>query len=99
MSTPKTAHTPISLSKLVAGVGDDNIVIEPVAENLLSAKSIGKRAPHLTQIVLMTSQFTPNDALALTLGDRNDTGKKIGLLIWLPTEDVERVKREHAALP
>ena len=86
---------PLPLSALIAAVGDDNIVIEPVAANLLGAKSMGKKARGLTEIALMTSQFTPNDALGLTWGDRADTGKKIGLLIWLPADVVQRIRKEY----
>lgn len=98
-TTEKTPMKKLGLAELIAKVGDDKILIEPVHDNIQQARSLGKKAPGLTAITLVTSQFSPNDLLALTMGDRADTGKKVGLLIWLPREDVDRVRREHDAKP
>lgn len=85
-------RNPLSLSTLVAGVGDDHILVEPVHDNIIAARRVGKRAPGLTAITLHTTQFTPDDLMALTTGSPI---RKIGLLIWLPMDAVERVKKEN----
>lgn len=89
---------PLPLSELVAKVGDAKIKIEPVNANVTDIREIKQRGPkgeRLCRITLLTSVLTPNDVMGLTF-DPPRAGGMTGLLIWLPTTEVERVKKEYA---
>jgi hypothetical protein len=89
---------PLPLSELIAAVGDDKIKIEPVNSNITDATAVKRRGPNnerLTRITLLTSMLAPHDLLGLT-EDPPRSPEMTGLLIWLPTADVERVKKDYA---
>lgn len=82
-----------SLSQIITAIGDDNICCEPVDANITNAQSIKTRGPNrerLTRITLLTSQFTPDDALALTMPEGDRPQGKMGIVIWFTREDYAR---------
>lgn len=86
----------LPLDVLIEGVGLDKVEIEMVHERLTGATALSKRKAGIsgvTQITLHTLCFTPNDAMALATNGAYI--RKLGMLIWMPNDDVQRVKRER----
>lgn len=68
----------MKLSELIAHVGDENILVEPVASSLIGNVTLKKDG--FTQISLMTKGTSPMDVMS---------GQgKVGLLIWLPRDKI-----------
>jgi hypothetical protein len=72
----------LSLKALIDLVGLDNIMVEPVADNLVEIKECSKKMKKaaenadLCQMTLLTTKLNPT----LVMGDRGD----IGLVVWIP---------------
>lgn len=79
--------TPLGLAELIRRVGDDNVTIEPVHDNLQGAQL---RKGGLTELRLLTSQTNPTTII-------DGSWPKIGLLVWLPRHLVDAARQAHEA--
>lgn len=84
---------PIGLAELVARVGDDNVTIEPVDANIISARRLKEKRPSgLSEIKLLTSQTDPDDVMRLTIGQPM---RRVGMVVWIPREKYEDAITAH----
>ena len=73
----------MKLSELILKVGDDKVRFQ-ILQNALSGISLGKEGD--SKVTFFTNAITPNDVMQ---------GKgKIGLVVWIPREEWEKVAKD-----
>ena len=73
----------MKLSELILKVGDDKVRFQ-ILQNALSGISLGKEGD--STVTFFTNAITPNDVMQ---------GKgKIGLVVWIPREEWEKVAKD-----
>lgn len=70
----------MSIIELIQHVGEENVAIQRIDQSIISANS-GKNG--VAKLTIETNQFSPNDLMALTCGQRP---KMHGLILWIPSD-------------
>lgn len=78
----------MTISALIAKVGDDKCKVEPIDANIRNCRKAGKQARSHSIIELETSMVQPADLLEM------NKSPYIGLIVWLPRDAVnEAIKK------
>ena len=72
----------MTIIELLTAVGIENVLVQ----NLIDSATNFHSRKGGTAITFLTDQWTPSDAI-------NDRPRKVGLVIWMPVELVERAER------
>ena len=78
----------LSISELVAGVGDGKVFVQNLRENLTGVRTRTKGRESVVSFVTGSQFISPSEAVS------DEPAEYVGLVLWLPTVDVERVKSE-----
>lgn len=76
----------MNITELVAKIGPENILVQPLNECIVNATSL-KKHPGDTRVTFITNQFSPGDLLGRE-------GCKIGLILWFPKHISDRIDAE-----
>jgi hypothetical protein len=77
---------PLGIIELLTRIGEENVCLQNLLE---SATSVEARKRGQTAITFLTNQMNPSDLVQAT-------PTKIGLVLWLPADLVEKARQEHA---
>ena len=73
----------MKLSELIAKIGDENVKFQ-ILQNALSGISLGKDGD--SKVTFFTNAITPSDVM--------QSKGKVGLVVWIPREEWEKVAKE-----
>ena len=76
----------MTILELLTAVGIENVLVQ----NLINSATNFQARKGGTAITFMTDQITPGEIAS-------DAPRKVGLVIWMPTEKVRQVEREGLA--
>lgn len=78
---------PLGIIELLTRIGEDNVRLQNLLE---TATNFASRKRGFTAITFLTKEMTPSQVMS---------GKpdKVGLVVWLPTDLVEKAKAAHDA--
>lgn len=82
---------PLGISELVAKIGDENIQVQNIASNMTAGNN-GKNQSTLT---FATSPEHCSDQMKAAAGVGKP--KYVGLLLWIPSEIIDRINQELTA--
>lgn len=74
----------MTITELIQHVGEENVLIQRIDESITGCRK-GKSG--ISIMCIETNQFSPNDLLDLTNGQRP---KMHGLILWLPTDKLPK---------
>lgn len=73
----------MKLSQLIAKIGDENVKFQ-ILQNALAGISLGKEGD--SKVTFFTDAITPSDVM--------QNKGKVGLVVWIPREEWEKVAKE-----
>jgi hypothetical protein len=73
----------MKLSELIAKIGDDKVKFQ-ILQNALSGISLGKDGD--SKVTFFTNAITPSDVM--------QSKGKVGLVVWIPREEWEKVSKD-----
>lgn len=67
--------------------------VQFIHETLVQATAVKRKGvnPAHTRLTIVTQDFTPNDAMALSSGG---SPQKIGVVVWIPYADYQRMTND-----
>ena len=73
----------MKLSELILKIGDDKVKFQ-ILQNALSGISLGKDGD--SKVTFFTNAITPSDVM--------QSKGKVGLVVWIPREEWEKVSKD-----
>ena len=73
----------MKLSQLIAKIGDENVKFQ-ILQNALAGISLGKEGD--SKVTFFTDAITPSDVM--------QNKGKVGLVVWIPREEWEKVAKQ-----
>jgi hypothetical protein len=73
----------MKLSELILKIGDENVKFQ-ILQNALSGISLGKDGD--SKVTFFTNAITPSDVM--------QSKGKVGLVVWIPREEWEKVSKD-----
>ncbi len=73
----------------------EHVAVQFLNDCIQNVQSVGKRANRYSKVTFSTNAITPDDVFWLTLSEadraKRQRPKFVGVIVWIPTEDYDRM--------